>query len=383
MKIVIDAINIRSGGGLTYLINFLKNIDPNKNKNIKITIFISPSVSKILPKMSFIKLIEYKFFDWCFPFPSLVQQLLFLKKRINKEHDLLYSPGGTIPFFSKIPIITMSQNLLPFDFDQAKLFGFFNLMFYKMLFLRFIQAASFRSSDAIIFLHSYAKDKIEKNLKYKFKFSKIIPHGIESRFINKNRKYLSIKKFSHDKPFKFLYISTLMPYKHQLEVMIAIFNLKKRGYPVNLTLVGSSFKSYSNKLKIISKKMDPDKSFINFIEHIRYDNLHNHYSKYDGFIFASSCENLPIILLEAMLSGLPIACSNLPPMNNILGNNGFYFNPYNAGSIEKSLETMIKNPDKQKIYACRALNNVKYYSWKENSSSTINFFREVLDSKLL
>ena len=38
-------------------------------------------------------------------------------------------------------------------------------------------------------------------------------------------------------------------------------------------------------------------------------NSKNYYHDADAFLFASSCENMPNILLEAMISGLPIISS--------------------------------------------------------------------------
>lgn len=49
---------------------------------------------------------------------------------------------------------------------------------------------------------------------------------------------------------------------------------------------------------------------INYMGLIDHDKLTDIYKNADGFVFASSCENQPIILLEAMAAGLPIACSN-------------------------------------------------------------------------
>ena len=45
-------------------------------------------------------------------------------------------------------------------------------------------------------------------------------------------------------------------------------------------------------------------------------------SKSNIFIFASSCENMPITLIEGMASGLPIACSDRGPMPEVLQDGG-------------------------------------------------------------
>ena len=58
-------------------------------------------------------------------------------------------------------------------------------------------------------------------------------------------------------------------------------------------------------------------------------------------VFASSCENLPITLLEMMGSGMQIACSNFSPMPEILGSEGIYFNPVKPASITEAMRKLI------------------------------------------
>ena len=75
MKILIDAINIREGGGLTYLSNFLKHINCKKNKNIQVTLYTSKSASLFLPKRQWINTVSQQIFDLPFPAMFLYQQL--------------------------------------------------------------------------------------------------------------------------------------------------------------------------------------------------------------------------------------------------------------------------------------------------------------------
>ena len=55
--------------------------------------------------------------------------------------------------------------------------------------------------------------------------------------------------------------------------------------------------------------------------------LPEHLREAELFVFASSCENLPNILIEGMAAGLPIACSRRPPMPEVLGDAGESFDP--------------------------------------------------------
>ena len=74
--------------------------------------------------------------------------------------DVLFVPGGSyLGSFS--PVVTMSQNLLPFEFTELKRSGI-SLFTLKMLILRLVQFFTFRRSDGVIFLTDYARSVVLK-----------------------------------------------------------------------------------------------------------------------------------------------------------------------------------------------------------------------------
>ena len=50
------------------------------------------------------------------------------------------------------------------------------------------------------------------------------------------------------------------------------------------------------------------------MEVLTYEETSEWYQKVDMFVFPSTCENMPVILLEAMTSEIPIASSDRVPM---------------------------------------------------------------------
>ena len=83
----------------------------------------------------------------------------------------------------------------------------------------------------------------------------------------------------------------------------------------------------------ILKQKNPKNININYLGYMNYEKIQNFYKQNDIGVFASSCENMPNILLGMMSSKLPIACSNMAPMREILRDGGLYFNPYKPESI--------------------------------------------------
>ena len=99
----------------------------------------------------------------------------------------------------------------------------------------------------------------------------------------------------------------------------------------------------------------------------------------DIFVFASSCENMPNTLLEAMASGLPIACSSRGPMPEVLQEGGAYFDPEDAGSVAQAIEKLLLDADFRRAAAARASALSEQYSWERCARETWNYLATTVD----
>ena len=348
IHIGIDATNIRQGGGLTHLSQMIKSATIDGSSVRKVSIWCSRSVADQLPDHSWLEKICPAWAEKALPFRMLGQQFALVPALMKAGCDVLFSPGGTLPAFCPIPTVTMSQNMLPFEPKESALFGKWSLMHLKMRLLRITQGRSFRQANGLIFLTRYAKTVVSDALKFNPKSSVIIPHGIEPRFLIPPRQQLSLDHYSFNKPFRLLYVSILLPYKHQLEVANAASLLRAEGFPLTVRFIGADWGNYGKKFSKLLQSLDEKRDFLHWSGAVPFKELHDAYQEADAFIFASSCENLPNILIEAMSAGLPVTASCLGPMPEVLVDAGTYFTPYDTNSISDALRTLISNPDLRK-----------------------------------
>ena len=94
------------------------------------------------------------------------------------------------------------------------------------------------------------------------------------------------------------------------------------------------------------------------------------------FVFASSCENMPNTLIEAMAAGMPIVCSNRGPMPEVLKDGGIYFDPENFDSIAIAIEQLFENKLLRDKLAKKAELLSRRYSWKKCANETWVFLKE-------
>jgi len=370
----IDASNIRAGGGVTHLSELLKAINPNTGNFDKVVVWGSKKTLDCIIDKEWILKKNYPVLEKNYILRAWWQWKELNKLAIDENCSILFIPGGS--FFSRFePIVNMSQNMLPFDWKELRRYGF-SLFTMKLLLLHLVQSMSFKKANGIIFLTEYSRNAILSIISNKTKNCIIIPHGIDGRFFCKPREQKPTSKYNFSNPFRLVYISTVEPYKHQWNVVRAVCKLRKNNIPVALDLYGSSIAPMDNKLELSINSCESAGGSIKYHGPAKHDNIHKLYINSDASVFASSCENLPIILLESMASGLPIACSNIEPMPSILKDAGLYFDPLDVESIYSTLSTLIYSSSLREANSKKSHKMAYEYSWDKCAHDTFEYLNK-------
>ena len=205
----------------------------------------------------------------------------------------------------------------------------------------------------------------------------LIPHGTEKV---KNEHVLSkIKRNPINGTIRLLYVSTVKKYKHQWNLIDAVGLLRKEGVLIELHLVGGGDSQALNLMRDAIHRNKSEKNFIFYHGGLPHEETLEWYHKADIFVFPSTCENLPVILLEAMTAGLPIASPDRGPMPEVLKDAGLYFNPESVTSIKNCLRYMIENPDLMQSLGAKAKKYSEDYSWKKCADETFEFLSSVYE----
>jgi len=380
MRIVIDATNLRDGGGITHLTQILNNSKLNQTFFQEITILGSAYILSQIQDKPYIRKVQKKIFEKNYLIRVLWLLLKFDSFLRNGKTDLLFAPGGSF-YTSFHPVVTMSRNSLPLELNEARRYGF-SFTYFRLLFLRFIQKRSFLKADGFIFLTHYAKDSFIKQGWFKFKNKthkiRIIPHGVAPIVLNTSDTLPPQKKIiNSDNPFKILYVSIIDLYKHQDKVALAIEKLNLEGKFVEINFVGSHYnRAFFNFNNIINSMSGEIRLMINYHGKLNAAQQSYLFSQMDCVLFASSCENMPNILLEGMSSGLPILCSNRGPMPEILKNAGEYFDPESIDSICEAIVRLYSSFELRTDLAKKSFNLSKSYSWEKCANETFQFLAE-------
>lgn len=375
MRVAIDAANIRAGGGVTHLVELLRVAEPQAFGIGKILIWACASTLAQIEDRPWLE----KRTDPALE-ANLLKRVLWqrfgLSKLLQTERiDLLFVPGGSI-IPSARPAVTMSRNMLPFEWNELRRFGW-SLTALKLVLLRRYQANSFRNAEGTIFLTRYAHDKILKITGPLRGETAIVPHGIDDRFRRDPRPQRAVADVTMSDPLRVAYVSIVDAHKHQWTVIEAIGRLRREGLPIRLDLYGPARDSILPRLTGTLQRVDPEGEFIRYWGAIDYNELDKRYAAADICVFASSCENLPNILIESMAAALPIACSDRGPMPEVLGDAGVYFDPEDSRSIANAVRTLALDPILRAKKAVAAQKIAAEFSWLRCSRETLAFLSTI------
>ncbi|MEX2526789.1 MAG: glycosyltransferase family 1 protein [Gemmatimonadota bacterium] len=383
IRIGIDASNLRAGGGITYLKGILGSLPSAPSRLESVTLWGGRSTLDQLPDVPRLTKVplphldgELFRFDWKFLTRTAWQWTELPRLLARANCHILLQPGGTLTRSGRgIPAVTISRNMLPFSPREMRQYGF-SLDLLRLLLLRAWQLSSFTRADGVIFLTPYAREIIEPLLPPSTSRKvRVIPHGVGEGF---HPAAFTSKSASPDRrAFRWVYVSTVDAYKHHREVVEAMAILNRMGYSATVDFWGHHRDRELTDLLALMQRLDPGGTRIQWRGATPYSDLPELLRSYDGFIFASSCENLPHTLLEAMASGLPIVCSSAEPMPQILGDGGIYFHPERPHEVARAMASLQSDPELRKITVREALERSGSYTWARSAAATWEFLLEV------
>jgi glycosyltransferase involved in cell wall biosynthesis len=374
LVIGVDGTNLRQGGGVTHLAELLGAARPADHAISRVIVWARASTLAALQDRPWLVKHNPPELDRGILTRTLWQKFKLSQVAREAGCDLLFVPGGSYAGSFK-PVVTMSRNLLPFEMQELRRYGV-SLTTLRLILLRQSQSRSFRHADGVIFLTQYAHDSVLRITGALRGQTLIIPHGLNTRFQMKRRVQRAIADYNIANPYRLLYVSIIDHYKHQWHVVEAVAALRLAGVPMVLDLIGPAYPPALERLEASINQWDPNRSWVHYHGAIPYENLHLKYAQADLGIYASSCENMPNILLETMAAGLPVACSNRGPMPEVLGNAGVYFDPEQPLDIARALRESINSPQLRTEMAEASYERSLQYSWQRCARDTFSFLAQ-------
>lgn len=363
MKLLINGLSARLGGGQTYLYQLLRHLPAQW----QITLISSGGLMQehIPAQVRHITL------------PALVnpfRRAWWERTKLpafaeERGCEVIFNPACLLPpmHSTKLKTAVTFQNMLPFDAAQRRAYPLFSYRYLRDRLLERGLMSAMKRADLVIFISQFAHDFIVQQKHIQPRHSVVIPHGIEERFF-------TATDLPHDSALQnapyFLYVSYLDYYKCQREVVQAYAALRaKHKLQQKLVLVGTGYERYVSLVKQDIQALGLQNEVI-LLGNVPHETLPALYQNATLNLFASTCENCPNILLEIMASGATALVSNYEPMPEVAGDTVTYFDPRNHQKFITTWESAIQSINAAKTNAARAKERAGNHRWESAIAHT-------------
>lgn len=353
-----EAFSALQGGGQTYLKNLFLRYPGYSDT--RVVALVPDDFEKELPVNDLIEVRTSAFASRGIVYRILWNKFVLPRLLRNLKANVLYSPGGFLPTraVGDCRTAVAFRNMLPFSPDERRRYPL-GYTRGRLWLLQHIQGASFRDADLVIFISRFAKSVIDLTVGKRKGQSVVISHGLSGHFIKPQPRPADPRL-----PQEYvLYVSILNVYKAQMEVVRAWAELRaRRSTSEKLLLIGPEYFSYGEEVRetIIDLGLQNE---VLVWGNVPYAELPGYYQYAKVNIFASSCENCPNILLEALAGGRPVVCSDYQPMPEFGADAVTYFDPYNSKQLADVLDAMLDDPTLMADMGKRALQRSRDFDW--------------------
>ncbi|MCK5777545.1 MAG: glycosyltransferase [Rhodospirillales bacterium] len=366
VKIFINGLHSKSGGGVTYLRNMLPKLVAMPNLDVHVMLHKKQQdiFAECLPGAT----VHYSTVNAGLAGVVFAEQVQLPRVARRVSADVVFSLANYGPLFVRNGMILIRNSLDVATVERRAL----KLCYWALIYLATM--ASILTSRRAIAVSTYAR-----NVSFRGPFRKlrrkvtIIPHGISPVFFDVERKPVH--------PDFILTVSDIYVQKN-LHTLIRGFASILNDHPgLLLKVAGQSLDpSYFARLERLISELGIQDS-VQFLGHVESDVLLELYASCALFVFPSTVETFGNPLVEAMASGCPIVCSDAAAMPEIAGDSVVFVDPKTPEEIANAISQLLSDEEKKAKYSASARNRAKMFSWDVTAEKTVIELQHVAETR--
>lgn len=207
-----------------------------------------------------------------------------------------------------------------------------------------------------------------------------LPNGVYFEDSNKvSEKQLGNLKKKYRLKEKVILHFGRLSYEKNVDLVIKTFNeILKKHQTVSLLIIGDGPATKSLKKLVGKLKINKDVKFTGFIAHqtLMSEGL---LQLGDVFVTASTMENQPMAILEAMSFGLPIIGVKQAGLIELVSGNGFLVEPGNIHALAKATVEVLDDPKLAAKMSERSLKIAQNYSIEKCVAKLVKLYHHLLE----
>ena len=355
VRVLINALHAKSGGGVTYLRNMLPLLAEDDRLELHLFLHID-QFDLFAPVDDRVRLHVFDFKS------DLMNLLLWEQVSLpvlarTMSADVTFSPANYGPLLAPATVIMLRNALAVVGAETRP---------YKWLYwsgLAFMTAISLLCCTKAIAVSEYARRALTFGLGTRLlgKVS-VIYHGVDRRFSPSERPV-------RDDPY-LLAVADIYVQKNLHTLIVAMKRIREEYPDMRLKIAGrlNDVGYYAELKKLIGDNRLGDN--VEFLGERSGPDLIELYRTCAVFVFPSTVETFGNPLAEAMACGAPIAASDAAAMPEIVGDTATFFDPLNADDMARQIVAYLQKPEFARRMGAKGRVRSQMFSWPETARRT-------------
>lgn len=383
MQILINAASAHMGGSVTHLQSILRWL-PEKFPVGRVVVYVPEATTEALPVRSEVEVRAY-------PYASTqgLQRLYFDQIEIprlawREEIDVLFSATGFGTLWSPVPQVLLVRNMKYFDPQFQSKYRELGRSFRRTRLRRWHSLLSIWAADAVLFPTRAMQETVESHISLNGTATRPLHYGFDAEaFGTEENGQSSTRSTLHqcnvgDGPL-LLNVSTYAVHKN-LETLVEALPALQDAHP-GLTLVTTTSREQTSdtneydalKQRAVELGVADAWQELGYVPH---DDLPAVYQAADLYVFPSFTESFGHSMVEAMASGLPVVAADTAVNQEVCGDAGEYFDPFDSADCRETIRAVLGNEDRRTEMEQMSVRRAKHFSWERYAERLVEVFRE-------
>ena len=247
--------------------------------------------------------------------------------------------------------------------------------------LRMILPNSLRRLDRIIAVSEWVKGELVERAHVSESRIEVVPNGVDhSAFYPRPRVEggeVLIQPFSFSQPYVLCVSRIDHPVKNHIRLIEAFGIFKERTRPLLHRLVLAGGDSNNAGMVKAAAAASPWRSDIFFTGHFPFNSLPELYTGAEFVVFPSMYEGFGMGVVEAMASGVPVACARAASLPETAEHAALYFDPLDPEDMADRMVTLATQKDIADECRRLGLERAQSFSWDRCAERTLEIIQEM------
>jgi glycosyltransferase involved in cell wall biosynthesis len=295
-----------------------------------------------------------------------------VKNYLNKiQPDLFFSPDGILCLGWKGKQVALIHDInfvhIPQDLKWS------NRKYYNYFFPKYAKRA-----NRLITISNYSKQDIVSTFEVDPAKIDVIQLGINSFFKPSAAEEIKItrQRYSQNEDY-FLFVGTLHPRKNIIRLMEA-FELFKEQNPCNTKLLISGKEMYKTKEMHTLRQSMKYKDDVIFTGRLNNSDLQQVYGAALALCFVPYFEGFGLPPIEAMQCDIPVICSNVTSMPEVVNDAALLVDPYNVDEIRDAMMQIKNDSSLRNELVRKGRIRKEQFSWNKTADQVWESLQKVL-----